>query len=195
MKKLIKAQKKQAILSKAGELFMKDGFIETTIEDLAKSLRLNRSMIYYHFPSKETLLYEVLNSTFIDNMPKIKSIIRLNITAEEKLRLLIEGHVNTSTLGKGFPPRLIAQRKYLEPKLLKKYIEQRDKYENIFRDLIQQCIDDGVLPPLNVKVASLLILSMLNSIQEWYKDTGPYTVEQITDFAVNFIIDGLKSQV
>ncbi len=53
---LSKDDKRDLILSAARRLFMRDGFHETSMEDIADALGHTKPFIYFHFESKERLL-------------------------------------------------------------------------------------------------------------------------------------------
>lgn len=52
---------KAKILEISITLFAKNGFAETSIRDIAKEANIKSSSIYYHFASKDEILYEILN--------------------------------------------------------------------------------------------------------------------------------------
>jgi AcrR family transcriptional regulator len=47
---------RNSILKAAHELWTRDGYHETTLEDIADALQRTKPFIYYHFESKEHLL-------------------------------------------------------------------------------------------------------------------------------------------
>jgi AcrR family transcriptional regulator len=55
---------KSAILMKAATLFSTKGYVETSMSDLAEELGLSKAAIYHHFDSKESLLRDLMDSTF-----------------------------------------------------------------------------------------------------------------------------------
>ena len=52
---------KQRILNSAVHLFAAKGFTETTIRELAAEAGINTASMYYHFPSKTSILEYILN--------------------------------------------------------------------------------------------------------------------------------------
>jgi AcrR family transcriptional regulator len=57
---------RSAILNRAAALFSEKGYAGTSMSDLAEQLGLSKAAIYHHFESKETLLQNLINSTFQD---------------------------------------------------------------------------------------------------------------------------------
>ena len=60
--KNIKKQKKRKILEKAFELFRKNGYTDTKVEDITKALGISKGSFYTYFKTKEELLCELLES-------------------------------------------------------------------------------------------------------------------------------------
>lgn len=59
-KKNVKSQKRKKIIDKAWELFAKNGYEETKVEDITKDLGISKGSFYTYFATKDELLYEVL---------------------------------------------------------------------------------------------------------------------------------------
>lgn len=57
---------RSTILSRAAALFSDKGYTGTSMSDLAEELGLSKAAIYYHFESKESLLQDLMSSTFTD---------------------------------------------------------------------------------------------------------------------------------
>ena len=60
------ANTRSAILSRALTLFSQKGYAGTSMSDLAQGLGLSKAAIYHHFDSKESILKNLVGSTFTD---------------------------------------------------------------------------------------------------------------------------------
>ena len=73
-KKSARSQKRKKIIDKAWELFAKNGYEETKVEDITKDLGISKGSFYTYFATKEELLYEVLEKIkkeIIENLENI----------------------------------------------------------------------------------------------------------------------------
>lgn len=59
-KKSAKSQKREKIIDKAWELFAKNGYEETKVEDITRELGVSKGSFYTYFETKDELLYEIL---------------------------------------------------------------------------------------------------------------------------------------
>ena len=57
---------KAKIKSVSIDLFFKKGYFATSISDIAKGSGIQKASIYYHYASKEELLFHILESTMLD---------------------------------------------------------------------------------------------------------------------------------
>ncbi len=58
--KTFRAQKKLEIISKALVLFAENGYFNTSVSDIAKTVGMSKGLLYSYFESKEVLLNEVI---------------------------------------------------------------------------------------------------------------------------------------
>ena len=72
--KNIKKQKKRKILEKAFELFRKNGYTDTKVEDITRKLGILKGSFYTYFKTKEELLCEVLESVKKSEMKKYSKV-------------------------------------------------------------------------------------------------------------------------
>ena len=56
---------KGRILDMAKEIFAKKGFDGSRVDEIAKAAKVPKSLIYYHFKSKDAILEELLDSVEI----------------------------------------------------------------------------------------------------------------------------------
>jgi len=73
------AQERLRILDYTAEKFFAEGFYKTTIDEIARELRISRNTIYKFFPTKEKLLLAVIENT----VHKLGSDVKCLLESEE----------------------------------------------------------------------------------------------------------------
>ena len=73
-KKGKKNQKRKKILDKAWELFRKNGYEETKVEDITRELGVSKGSFYTYFKTKDGVLYEILERIKKENEERISKI-------------------------------------------------------------------------------------------------------------------------
>jgi AcrR family transcriptional regulator len=186
------ADMKATIKSVAIELFFKKGYFATSISDIAKGSGIQKASIYYHYASKEDLLYHILKSTMDDLTSYLKDSLSSATGVEQRMCMAVRSHVRFHL--KRQKENFIANSELrgLTADHFRVIVKKRDAYEAIFQDLIRQGAEDGVFANVDVKILSYAILTLCTAGATWYKPTGRLTVDEIADIYVGFIISGLK---
>lgn len=67
---------KDKILSFTRDKFWKEGFYKTSMDELAREMKISKKTIYKYFPTKDKLLEEICSKTSCDIEEQIESIVR-----------------------------------------------------------------------------------------------------------------------
>ena len=82
---------KEEVLLKSADVFRVKGYHNTSMQDLAEACGLLKGSLYYHFPSKEMLMKELLSSIHKYMAEKIFPIANdENFTPEERMEKLLK---------------------------------------------------------------------------------------------------------
>ncbi len=183
---------KNTITKAAIDLFFKKGYYATSISEIARACGIQKASIYYHFASKEDLLFSIMH----DTMAALTDYLRRNLEKvngiEERMRRAVRCHVRfhlehqKETFIASSELRGLCNRNYLQ------IVAMRDEYEEIFQELIAAGTRQGVFAPCDVKILSYAILTLCTAGAFWFKPGGRLTVDEIAAIYENFIISGLK---
>ena len=183
---------KETIKSVSINLFFRKGYFATSISDIAKGSGIQKASIYYHYASKEELLFHILKSTMDDLTDYLKSCLATVTGVERRIRAAVRGHVHFHLERQKENFIANSELRGLTAEHYREIVEKRDEYERIFQELIRQGADSGVFAGGDVKILSYAILTLCTAGASWYKPGGRLTVEQIADIYESFIISGLK---
>jgi AcrR family transcriptional regulator len=183
---------REKILNTAGYFFGQKGYIATSIDDIAKAAKMNKASIYYYFKNKAAILHELGTMNVQAMIDQALPITNSNIPFEEKLKLFIINHIQFLLSRLNLTGIEYKERKHLPSKLFKIYINLRDQYEGLFRAILGEGIKEGALNCKDVKVASLVILGLLNSTLQWFKPEGRLSLDDIANEIHTFVSNGLK---
>src|SRR5205085_12019969 len=85
--------RRQQILDEAQQLFNRQGFRETNLDDVAVRLGIKRQAIYYYFKSKEDVLWELVELASSTLTASAAAIFEADLDPEAKLASLVDNHV------------------------------------------------------------------------------------------------------
>ena len=100
---------RQRILAAAADEFGAHGFAATTIDRIARRARVNKAMIYYHFPNKRALYTSIVRDVFTPITQRLRAVIADTAPPDRQLDRLIEtivASIDESTL---FLPLLLRE--------------------------------------------------------------------------------------
>ena len=78
-------RRKQELLRIAYQLFVKKGYDKTSIDDIIAEAHIAKGTYYYHFPSKEATLEEVINMMISDEVERARAVLAAPIPVAQKL--------------------------------------------------------------------------------------------------------------
>ena len=78
--------RKAEIIEAARNLFYTKGYLQTTTQDIIEALNISRGLLYYHFKSKEEILYFIVEKHIEPIITKITSVTyHKDLSAKEKV--------------------------------------------------------------------------------------------------------------
>lgn len=184
--------RKDELLAAAERMFSERGFQATSVRDIAECLDLKAGSLYAHMESKDDLLWEILQAAADRFFAAVEPIIASNLLNSEKLRRLIAAHVRVITDNLAAASVYTTEWRHLSPDRRQQFAARRDAYEAMVRDLVRKCIHEGTFAYVDEKFATLLVLSSLNWIYQWYRPDGPMSPEEIARVLTDLLFNGLK---
>jgi AcrR family transcriptional regulator len=179
------------ILQAAAMLFARQGYEACSMRDLAREVGLQPSSLYSHFASKQELLREIAFQCATAFQQAVWALADENLTPEKRLRRMLVAHTEVVIQLKGQARIFMEEWRNLEPADQIQYAQARDRYEQLFRRVIAEGIAKGHFAPIDEKLASLTLLSALNSISAWYRTDGGLTAEQLGQRMADLLLNGL----
>ena len=185
-------QRKDQVLAKAEEFFAQRGYHATSVRDIAEALNIKGGSLYAHIEAKEDLLWDIVSAAADRFFDAVRPIIESDLIPVEKLRRLIAAHVKVITGSAASASVYSTQWRHLSEPRRSQFAERRDAYEQIVRGLVRDCIREGTFADVDEKFATLLILSSINWIYQWYSHDGPMTPEEIARKLTEMLFNGLR---
>ena len=185
-------QRRDELLAVAEKLFSERGYEATSVRDIAEVLKIKAGSLYTHIETKEELLWEILSSAADRFFHAVEPIMKADLLTIEKLRRVIAAHVQVITDDASSAAVHMTEWRHLTEPRRSEFAARRDTYEKMFRHLVRNGIREGVLADVDEKFTTLLILSSMNWIYQWYRSDGPMTPEEISRKLTEMLLNGLR---
>jgi len=184
--------RRDVLLATAERLFAARGYQATSVRDIAEAMDIIAVSLYAPIETKEDLLWEILTAAADRFFAAADPIVASDLLPIEKLRRLIAAHVQVITEGSSLAAVYMNEWRHLTDFRRTEFAARRDAYERIVRDMVRDGIRSGDLADLDEKFATLLILSSMNWIYQWYRADGPMTPEEIARKLTEMLFKGLR---
>jgi len=78
------------------KLFLKQGFEKTTMRDIARTAGLAPGAAYYYVESKEHLVFDFYEKSYLDHLPEVETILKDEKKLGDRLAGVISAHLKVS---------------------------------------------------------------------------------------------------
>ncbi len=200
-----KQSKREMILKAAYELFVKKGYLDAKIIDIADAAGIGKGTVYEYFESKDAIFMELFKTEVADGYKKLPELLNAELDCENKLKKYIEVELeNTSryTFSKNFVLDLLLKSDAFQNPSLIEAINQlmTDKFR-IMHQIIEQGIQRGEFRNSDPLLATVAIMGAVNhfiSLKFCPVDLSQFTSErQLNDLKqsdfLTLILNGLKA--
>lgn len=183
--------RKEEIIKTAAKLFKEKGYSAVTMRDLAKAMCIKAASLYNHINSKQDILKSIIISIaeeFTNGMNEIKS---SNLSSINKLKQVVKLHVNITSQNTYGMASLNNDWMHLEDKL-DYYLELRSNYEDQFRSILIEGINNKEIVDSNVEVMLFSILSTLRSLYLWIPKKEALNIDELSKNLSQVLINGIN---
>lgn len=186
-----KTAREDQLFQVATRLFKEKGYHNTSMQDLADALGVQKASLYYYIHSKEELLRQLLEHAFTLVQTQIDEIYAADLTPTEKLRQALWQHAVTMMDNLNLVSVYLHEYRNLPTRRLKQILQVRKHYEQVLTQIMQDGIATGEFRPVNVKMTLYGLLGMLNWTHQWFSPTGDLSSQDIADILVDVALYGV----
>ena len=179
------------ILEAAAQIFSQKGYHATSMQDIAEAVHLQKASLYHHVTSKQEILVDLLDRALDLLIKQLGAVVEQDLAPDEKLSLAIHSYIEALADHRQLAVVLLLEHRSLEPDLRERHIPRRDRFEGLWRRLIQDGIDKGVFTQVDPAMATRALLGAMNWTITWYRDDGPCSASEIAGQYANLMIKGL----
>lgn len=165
-------------------MFFDRGYESTSIRELAAALDIKAASLYYHFPDKEQILFEVVGSVLEQLLDGGATLVERQRTPDVQLAALVVNHVvlhalrpKATTLGDSELRSLTGERRAIN-------IRTRDAYESLVVSVLERGAREGVFDVIDSRLTAYALIAQSSHVGTWYAATGRLTLDQVVDVHV-----------
>lgn len=179
------------IVDIAAELFQRQGYDATSMQDIADAGGINKSSLYHHISSKEAVLSAICTRSLEQLHASLEGAERSGTTPGQIVREAFTGAARTALADpRGTSITIRLQGKTDVAQGIGRW---RREYENRFAQLIRAAQDVGeVRRDVDALLLARLVLGMINALVDWFQpEGGAYSAEAVRQALVAVAETGL----
>ncbi len=194
----IKSQRRRdAILRKATELFDRQGYANTSLDDIARAVGIAREGIYYYFRNRAEILLNIIEPRSTALIVGLKRIVAdPGLNATEKLHAAMRNHLEQ------FDRHCLEMTVSLRNGLLEDTGEVPAKMRRIWKDyeaLWTRLIGEGQRTRAfrkkgSAKLLAFGILGMCNWLARWYDPRRSASIDELVETYFALVSRGLSAE-
>jgi AcrR family transcriptional regulator len=161
------------------------------MQDIAGAVNLQKASLYHHVSSKQEILLALLDRA-LDLLTKhIEEVTAQAQPADQKLRRAMEAYLQAMLDHRDISAVLLLEHRSLEPELRLRHVPRRDRFERVWRDLIEEGVSQGIFTCPDPAMASRALLGVMNWTITWYRPDGSQSPAKIANHFTDLFLNGL----
>jgi TetR/AcrR family transcriptional regulator, cholesterol catabolism regulator len=165
----------------AAEIFREKGYASTSLQDIADSVGMLKSSLYYYIDGKEDLLFAISQHITGIGKANLQRSLEREGTAEERIVAFLSDHITSFAEAIAWQRVFHAEYQELTGDRYQDVLRSRREYEQHLCDLIDGARAEGIVcPDLDTWLMMTMIFSMVNSIYNWYRPGGRLSLAAVT---------------
>jgi AcrR family transcriptional regulator len=186
----LRERRREAIIRAAARAFNREGFHNTSMDDLAAALNTSKPTLYQFFENKQRLLYACHQHAMDHGEEALALAHRDGTSGREKLAIFCRRYMHGVMDDFGSCAVLTDVDALLGDDRTAA-IDRRTRISAATRKLIEEGLQDHSLASVDSKLATLFVLSVVNWILIWYRPDGDRTRDEIVEAFIAMIDNGL----
>lgn len=184
---------KTEIIRAAVAAFKKNGYHGTTMDDIARKLKITKGSLYYYFRNKEAILFGC-HMASLDIVDKaLQAVDSREFSPGEKIRSFVYNYLETM-LEELMGSMLLLEEKSLSPDLLKQIVRRRDRTERVLRQILEEGMRTREFRKGDPKLIVFAILGAINWVPKWYDPGGEESASEIARQFADYLVAGLLEE-
>jgi AcrR family transcriptional regulator len=153
--------RRHEIFHKVVNVFLKKGFQETSMREIAEAAGLGKSTLYDYFKTKDDILVYYFEDQLSDLTEAAQKITMQNKSADKRLREVVKMHLEFLQANKSLFMKLSMEAQRLKPDSQKPIQVKRHTYQDLIRALIDEGIREGAFRKVDSLLAARILITAM----------------------------------
>src|SRR5258708_2682381 len=183
----------QGILTTACGLFARQGYMRSSIAELADARKLSRGALYHYFDSKEAILFAILDAHVRQMIVDVEAAVAGVPTALEQFRAAITAIVTLNARSTHEQRLILNDLSFLSEDEQKTIKALERQLVDMVSDLLIRLDTEGKIVKRTKKVYTMMLFGILHFSHTCYHPTASIEPKELADMVVNLFLHGFTS--
>jgi len=184
------AKRRHEIFHQVVNVFLKKGFQETSMREIAEAAGLGKSTLYDYFKTKDEILVYFFEDQLNDLTAEAQKIAVQNTPADIRLRQIMGSYIENFQANKNLFLKLSFESQRLNAESQKQIQQKRHAYQDMIRALIDEGVREGVFRKVNSLLAARLLVSAISPVVFGSRFTG--TPNEMLNESLDIFFKGIE---
>lgn len=183
------ARRRAQIQRAAAELFSRQSFLDTTMDEIAAEAGVSKGGMYYHYRKKSDVLFDIQREAMEDLLEGLDEALAHCGSARGKLDRFVRRQLHYYA---GHLPQvrtLLNDRHCLEPAQARAIGTLQKRYFDYVRALVREAT--GRDDTATVNAIAFGLFGLCNWIPGWYREDGAISIDALADATARLFLEGL----
>lgn len=180
------------ILTNAARLFSEQGYMRSSIADLADACKLSRGALYHYFDSKEAILFAILDAHIREMIQRVETAVAAGGPTLTQFQNVVRAIVEVNAKSPHEQRVLIHDLSFLnedEQRIIKDLERQ---LVDIVTDLLVRLDAECRIVKRTKKIYTMILFGIINYTYTWYDPKGGIGPKEFADMAVELFLHGFS---
>ena len=184
--------KTQAILDSAASLFSKVGYPNAKMQDIAKACGASKSMLYHYFPTKDDLLFAMLEEHLEKVIAGIEEVGAQAGSNKERFSAFVQVYAQKSAQSRRRHVTAMNDVKFLPKAMQTPLRDLETQVTDLVADMLR-AQNPGLAEEV-YKPYAMLLIGMLNWTDTWYKPSGKIKPQELCERISRLFLRGFLAE-
>lgn len=182
------------IIQAAAQIFRLKGYHATSMQDIAEAVHLQKASLYHHVQNKQDILVTILDQALDLMIADMEAVLASPAPAQDRLSQAVHAYVHHLVDQRDLAAVLLYEYRSLDSRRRARHLARRDRFEGLWRSLLEQGVAQGAFRPLDVPIVAAAFLGVMNGMLAWYREDGRLDAGQVADAFADLFLSGIQPQ-
>lgn len=172
-------------------LFEQQGYAQTSMQQLADTVGINKATLYHYVTTKAELLFEI-NRVITDlAVQEMEAILAADVTSTEKIVRIIEVTLARIRDYRRHVVVFFREQAYLTGRFRQRLDLQRARFERAVEAILDEGLASGEFRSADRLAVKLSLYGVIDTAHVWYKPEGRLGPREMAEYLSNVLLFGL----